>query len=176
MSAISTLQGRWTEWRDARDPPAPVHAHCDIPCGIYDPHEAQLAALTVIRMDQLIAELKAPPDGAKPEEVEKYHSQVARYVLVKERHSDRAESEVVTLWSDYFTPEHQKKYPELTERVYGAIQAIGKARRGTAVAEAEDALAQVQAVAELFWKSKDTKTVRVPSKSKAGHELVLPSA
>lgn len=176
MSAFSTLRGLWIDWRDARDPPVRVHAHCDIPCGIYDPHEAQIAALTLVRMNQLIAELKAPADGATPEEVEKYHSQMSRFVGVKERHADRAESEIVTLWSDYFTPEHQKKYPELTERVYGAIQAIGKARRGTTVAEAEDALAQVQTVAELFWKSKDTKTVRVPSKSKAGHELVLPAA
>ncbi|MGI0156830.1 MAG: superoxide dismutase, Ni [Thermoplasmata archaeon] len=176
MFASTSVRRLFVGARDALLPPTPVHAHCDVPCGIYDPHEAQLAALTVIRMDQLIGELKPPAEPAKPEEVEKYHSQVARYVLVKERHSDRAESEIVTLWSDYFTAEHVKRFPEITERVWNAIQAIGKARRGTALAEAEDALRQVQEVAELFWKTKETKTARVPSRSKAGHELLLPTA
>src|SRR5689334_10542099 len=37
-----------------------IHAHCDIPCGIYDPHAAQIAALSVVRMDQLINELPKP--------------------------------------------------------------------------------------------------------------------
>jgi nickel superoxide dismutase len=176
MFASTVVRRAWIGLQDALWPPSPAFAHCDIPCGIYDPHEAQLAALTVIRMDQLIAELKAPPEGAKPEEIEKYHSQCARYVIVKERHSDRAESEVVTLWADYFTPEHVKKFPELPEKIWNAMQAIGKARRGTAVAEAEDALKQIQEVAEIFWKSKDTKTVRVASHSKAGHDLVVAAA
>ncbi|MCI4334109.1 MAG: superoxide dismutase, Ni [Thermoplasmata archaeon] len=176
MFVSTVLRRLGIEVGDWIAPPVPVHAHCDIPCGIYDPHEAQLAALTVLRMDQLLAELKAPPEGAPAGEIEKYHSQCARYVLVKERHSDRAESEIVTLWADYFTADHVKKFPDLTSQVWNTLQAIGKARRGTAVAEAEDALVQVQGVAELFWKTKDTKTVRVPSKSKAGHELVLPAA
>jgi nickel superoxide dismutase len=176
MFASTALRRAWIGLRDSLVPPVPVLAHCDIPCGIYDPHEAQLAALTVLRMDQLIGELKAPPEGAKPEEIEKYHSQCARYVVVKERHSDRAESELVTLWADYFTPEHAKKFPELADKVWNAIQAIGKARRGTAVAEAEDALKQVQEVAEIFWKTKDTKSVRVASHSKAGHDLVVAAA
>jgi len=49
---------------DRVSPPRSVRAHCDIPCGIYDPHAAQVAALTVIRMVQLIEALPKPTDGA----------------------------------------------------------------------------------------------------------------
>ena len=33
-------------------------AHCDVPCGIYDPIVAQINALTVVRMMDLMAALE----------------------------------------------------------------------------------------------------------------------
>src|SRR5207247_277757 len=57
-------------------PPTVAYAHCDIPCGIYDPHAAQLAALTVIRMVQLIQGLQKPADGAAKEEWDTYAMQI----------------------------------------------------------------------------------------------------
>ena len=60
MSASTRLRAATQSVVDALLPPTPVYAHCDIPCGIYDPHEAQISALTVVRMDQLIAELPMP--------------------------------------------------------------------------------------------------------------------
>jgi len=68
MSAYSRFRDGVLGARDAIRPPTTVYAHCDIPCGIYDPHEAQIAALTVIRMDQLVAELAAPAMDAKPDD------------------------------------------------------------------------------------------------------------
>ncbi|MGP8075773.1 MAG: superoxide dismutase [Ni], partial [Thermoplasmata archaeon] len=53
MSAFPRIRDWAVRARDAVIPPATAYAHCDIPCGIYDPHEAQIAALTVLRMDQL---------------------------------------------------------------------------------------------------------------------------
>jgi nickel superoxide dismutase len=155
-------------------PPPAARAHCDIPCGIYDPQEAQVAALTVLRMDQLMAELPRPTPEMKPEESLKYHSQFARFVEVKEKHADKCEDELVTLQNDYFSSDHRKKWPDLDERFYKAALAISKARVGTAVAEAEEALKQVQAIAEIFWESKGAKSARVPTHSKAGGEFVVP--
>ena len=174
MSASAALLGLLSRTRDLLSPPRPAHAHCDIPCGIYDPHEAQLAALTVLRMDQLLNELKAPADGAPADEVAKYHSQFSRFVRVKETHADKAEAELTTIQNDYFTAEHRKKYTDLDQRYFNAIQAISKARQGTRTAEAEEALRLVQEYAQIFWDSKGAKTQKLPSHSKAGGELVLP--
>ena len=100
MPAFERIRAWAITARDALSPPRPVDAHCDIPCGIYDPHEAQIAALTVIRMDQLIAELPKPTAGAKPEEMETYGAKLARYMVVKEQHSERVKQEIRVLLLD----------------------------------------------------------------------------
>lgn len=160
---------------DAIAPPTPVYAHCDIPCGIYDPHEAQISALTVVRMDQLIAELPKPAANAKPEEMEAYGAKLARYTVVKENHSERVKSELRILWADYFTPDHLKANPALHELFWKALKQASKTRQGTSLADAQELLNQVQGIAEVFWKTKGAKTQRLPSMQKAGGELVYPA-
>lgn len=160
---------------DAVRPARVVFAHCDIPCGIYDPHEAQIAALTVVRMDQLIGELAKPAAGAKPEDVEAYQAKLARYTAVKETHSERVKSELRILWGDYFTPDHVKTFPTLHETFWTAMKAASKARQGTNLADAQELSKKVQEIAEIFWKSKGAKTVRLPSMQKVGGEMVYPA-
>jgi nickel superoxide dismutase len=160
---------------DAVRPSRVVFAHCDIPCGIYDPHEAQIAALTVVRMTQLIGELPKPGAGAKPEEVEAYQAKLARYVVVKETHSERVKAELRVLWGDYFTPDHLKQYPTLHETFWTAMKAASKARQGTNPADALELSKKVQEIAEIFWKSKGAKTQRLPSMQKSGGEMVYPA-
>jgi nickel superoxide dismutase len=172
MSALRTLHEKIV---DAVRPPHVVHAHCDIPCGIYDPHEAQIAALTVVRMTQLIGELPKPGAGAKPEDVEAYQAKLARYVAVKETHSERVKAELRILWADYFTPDHLKQYPTLHETFWSAMKAASKARQGTNPADALELSKKVQEIAELFWTSKGAKTHRVPSMQKSGGEMVYPA-
>src|SRR5260370_12130005 len=98
-------------------PPSIAYAHCDIPCGIYDPHAAQIGALTVIRMMQLIGALQKPADGASKEEWDTYAMQISRYSATKEEHARIAEHEIVILWTDYFKPEHLEKHPTLHDLV-----------------------------------------------------------
>jgi nickel superoxide dismutase len=160
---------------DAVLPPRTVYAHCDIPCGIYDPHEAQIAALTVIRMDQLIGELAAPPMDAKSEDRSAYASKLARYTAVKEAHSERVKSEIRVIWGDYFTPDHAKQFPQAHELVWKIMKQASKARQGTAVADAQELLKLVQEFADVFWQTKGAKTRRVPSMQKPGGELVVPA-
>src|ERR1700756_4709129 len=94
--------------------PAPVaEAHCDIPCGIYDPHMAQIAALTVVRMVQLIQGLQAPAQNASKEEWDTYMMQISRYSATKEEHARLCEHELIILWTDYFRPEHVEKHTNL---------------------------------------------------------------
>jgi nickel superoxide dismutase len=174
MSRPTFSLGLVDRLRDAVFPPRPVYAHCDIPCGIYDPHEAQISALTVIRMDQLIAELAMPAMDAKPEERAAYASKIARYTAVKESHAERVKSEVRVIWGDYFTADHAKQFPQVHELTWKILKAASKARQGTNLADAQDLLKQVQEFAEVFWQTKGAKTRRVPSMQKSGGELVVP--
>jgi len=127
MSALPRLRAWMIELRDTVAPPEVVYAHCDIPCGIYDPHEAQIAALTVLRMDQLIAEAAAPAMDAKPEDRAAYVSKLARYTSVKELHAERVKHEVRVIWGDYVTPDHVKQHPQLGEVVMKIFKQASKA-------------------------------------------------
>jgi nickel superoxide dismutase len=160
---------------DSISPPTPVYAHCDIPCGIYDPHEAQISALTVLRMMQLIQELPKPAAGAKPEEVEAHQAKLARYMLVKEQHAERVKHELRVIWGDYFTPDHVTQHPTLHESFFKVMKAASKARQGTNLADAQELVGQVQAIAEVFWQTKGAKTHRLPSMQKSGGEIVYPA-
>src|ERR1035438_4355249 len=81
--------------------PGVIHAHCDIPCGLYDPHAAQFAALTVIRMNQLIQELPKPgTTPPTPAERDTYVHQLSRYTAIKEKHAEVVKSEVRVIWGE----------------------------------------------------------------------------
>jgi nickel superoxide dismutase len=174
MPALSRLREGAVRLWDLVRPPEPAYAHCDIPCGIYDPHEAQIAALTVLRMDQLIAEAPAPAMDAKPEDRAAYVSKLSRYTLVKEQHAERVKHEVRVIWGDYVTPDHAKAHPQLAELVVKILKQASKARQSTALADAQELVKLVQEFAEVFWQTKGAKSRRQPSLQKSGGELVVP--
>ena len=90
-------------------------AHCDIPCGIYDPRDAIQAAQTVIRMTELIEEMGAPSSVQD-------HNSFVRYVQVKEEHAEKAKHDILVIWTDYFKPEHLPAHPELHTKVWEACK------------------------------------------------------
>src|SRR4030042_3740768 len=139
---------------DRLSPPETVHAHCDIPCGIYDPHLAQIAAHTVIRMNQLIADLAHPEPGSSKEERDKYLNSFSRYVAVKEEHAELCKHEVRVIWGDYFKPEHLEEHPDLNNIVWNVMKLGSKVRQSVDMQAAQDLLAEVQKFAEIFWTTK----------------------
>lgn len=145
-----------------------AHAHCDIPCGIYDPHLAQVAALSVIRMNQLIDQLQAGDDKALA------HA-MARYTATKEEHAELVKREIRIIMGDYFKAEHVEKYPELMGLTFSIMKAASKARQEVNLQAAEDLMGQVQRFAEIFWDSKGVATKRQPSNQAAGSEYVVPA-
>jgi nickel superoxide dismutase len=149
---------------------ADARAHCDIPCGIYDPHQAQIGALTVIRMIDLMGELKA----AHAADTQDYQNSMARYVLVKEEHAELVKREVRVIFGDYFKKEHVEKYPELPELMHKIMQYGSKARQTTSRAAALDLLNGVNRFAEIFWETKGIQTKRVKAPYKPGEEIVYP--
>jgi len=150
------LLARWLD----RISPAPIaYAHCDIPCGIYDPHHAQLAAHTVVRMVDLINQLEKPGASSTPEQRQEYTNKLTRYIATKEQHSEIAKNEVRILWGDYFKPEHLKTFPELHELVWKALKSGSKARQEINLQAAEDLLKATNDIASIFWKTKGFETI-----------------
>lgn len=124
-------------------PANPVYAHCDIPCGIYDPHTAQLAAKTVFKMVQKINELP------KNSELITMNSLV-RMVMVKEEHAQLCKKEILILWTDYFKTEHLEKFPDLHDLIWKTTKLCSDNKRMVDEGKAEELIKAVDQVAEIF--------------------------
>ncbi len=174
-SIVHSLASRILRTVDRVSPPQVAQAHCDIPCGIYDPHLMQLGALTVIRMNQLIDALELPADGANKADQARYHNSLSRYVLVKEEHGELVKREARIIWGDYFKPEHVEKYPDLHATVWNIMKLAGKNRQEANIDAAQELLAATHRFAEIFWDTKGAKSSKQPSRQAVGGELVLPA-
>lgn len=141
-------------------PSKPIYAHCDIPCGIYDPHIAQMAAHTVLRMTNLLNEEK-----------DDMHK-IARLTRVKEKHGEMIEEELGTLEVDYFKEEHFKEHLQLQELLKKTAKLSVKARQEVSVEVAQELLKNVQGISEIFWKTKKLEPVRIPSGYPTEGEIV----
>ena len=120
-----------------------VSAHCDLPCGVYDPAQARLEAQSV----------KAC--------IEKYHASndadfKARAVAIKEERSNMVKEHLWVLWTDYFKPAHFEKYPQLHQLFNDAtkLAGAGGTKGSVEVAKADELLAKIDAIAEIFWETK----------------------
>jgi len=154
--------------------PSIAYAHCDIPCGIYDPHEAQVAAHTIIRMVQLINELEVSGKDPTFEERKKIISQVSRLTKVKEEHAEIVKHQVRIIWGDYFKDEHVEKYPNLHKLVFNIMKQASKARQEVNLEAVRQLLGSVLEFAEIFWQTKGRETIRVKSGYPTEGEIVLP--
>ncbi len=127
---------------------ADVHAHCDIPCGIYDPIAAKIAAQTVQKMVMRIEALD--PEACDTASGNSF----TRYIAVKEEHAQHVKDEIALLWSDYFKPEHVDKYPDLHEKVWNVLKLAGQCKQTVDMDAAKRLVASVDEVATIFWASK----------------------
>ena len=165
----------WLRKLDLLFPPQQVFAHCDIPCGIYDPHLAQIGALTVVRMNQLIEGLQKPDDGASKADLDKYEHSLARYIAVKEEHAELVKREVRIIWGDYFRPEHAQQNPELHNMTWNIMKLASQGRQQINMQASQDLLTEVQKFAEAFWQTKNVPVKRQPSNQTVGGEIVVPT-
>jgi nickel superoxide dismutase len=146
-------------------------AHCDIPCGIYDPHQAQIGALTVMRMNQLIEAMEAP--AMEKEARDKYMHNLARYTATKEAHAEMVKHEIRVITGDFFKADNT---PEgLFPLVNNIMKTASKARQNIDKAAAEELLDLVNQFAEFFWAAKNVKTKKASSNQAVGGEVVVPA-
>ena len=146
-------------------------AHCDIPCGIYDPITAQIAALTVVRMIDLMTDL----EKTHPDKDVAFFNSMARYVGVKEEHAEKVKNEIRVIWGDYMKAQHLEKYPDVHALVHKIMQLGSKGRQ---TADRENAVQLVEAVnqfAQIFWETKNVATKRAKAPYAPALELVYPN-
>jgi nickel superoxide dismutase len=127
-------------------PSTVVSAHCDVPCGIYDPTAAQVAAKTVKAMYDKYAAVTGDDDKAL--------NSKTRMVLVKEEHAQKVKDELLILWTDYFKPNHEADHPGLGEKIKAACNTASKAKQDFDPAHADTLIAQVDEIAGIFWDTK----------------------
>jgi nickel superoxide dismutase len=120
-----------------------VHAHCDLPCGVYDPAQARIEAESVKAI------------------IEKYHGNQdpefrTRCLIIKEERSDLVKHHLWVLWTDYFKPPHFEKYPQLHQLFNEATKLAGAAgTKGTVeVAKADELLGKIEEISKIFWETK----------------------
>ena len=157
-------------------PTRTVYAHCDIPCGIYDPYPAQIAAHTLVRMTGLINDTKASSDNAPFDERKKIIHQIARITHVKEEHGALVEHELGTLENDYFKEEHFTANPQLQDLIAKTVKLSVKARQEINMEAAQECLENVLKIAEIFWKTKGIESARMKAPYPSGGEIVIPKA
>jgi nickel superoxide dismutase len=129
-------------------PAVTAHAHCDVPCGIYDPHQAEIAARTVARMVELIGQL--PKENRSDADQAKF----VRCIMIKEQHAEIVKREIQVIWSDYFKPEHLEKYPDLHDRTWKILKLAGRNKQNIDAQAAADLEAAVKEFADIFWSTK----------------------
>ncbi|MBI4276491.1 superoxide dismutase, Ni [Candidatus Uhrbacteria bacterium] len=138
--------------------PAPtVSAHCDVPCGIYDPTSAQIAAKTVAKMVEKMQALIPPTSDATKDTVLAFHNTVSRMVATKEHHAELCKHELLILWTDYFKPEHLSLFPNLHDTFWKAAKLCSKNKQEVNAEAAHELMHAVDAIAAIFAQTQQKK-------------------
>ncbi len=134
-------------------PAAEVHAHCDGPCGVYDPSSARVAAEAVVSMTKKLVDLEQSASGDKAAAVA-YHNTFARYTAIKEEQAQIAKDELLILWTDYFKPVHLEQYPDLHDTFWKAAKLCSATKVEVSVQHATELMEAVQKIHGIFWATK----------------------
>ena len=125
-------------------PTVVVSAHCDLPCGVYDPAQARIEAQSVKAIMEKYAANEDPAFRT-------------RALQIKEERSELVKHHLWVLWTDYFKPPHFEKYPQLHQLFNEATKLAGGGggtKSSLDVAVADQLLAKIDEIAEIFWETK----------------------
>src|SRR5215218_776154 len=122
-----------------------VSAHCDLPCGVYDPAQARIEAQSI---KAIIGKMK---DNKDPEFL-------TRAILIKEERSQLVKHHLWVLWTDYFKPPHFEKYPQLHQLFNEATKLAGAsgAKGSVDPAVADQLLGKIDEISKIFWETKQS--------------------
>ncbi|MEI7674377.1 MAG: superoxide dismutase, Ni [bacterium] len=117
-----------------------AYAHCDLPCGVYDPIQARIEAQSVLNIQKKYADL--------------HDEDKIRAVFIKEERANLAKEHLWILWTDYFKPEHLEKHPNLHDLFWQATKQAGNVKKSVDPATGEKLLSMIDEITEIF---KETK-------------------
>jgi nickel superoxide dismutase len=118
-------------------PATTVYAHCDLPCGVYDPAQARIEAESVLAITKKYAANEDPVFRT-------------RSVIIKEQRGELVKHHLWVLWTDYFKPEHLEKHPNLHDLFWRATKQAGEAKHSVDPADGEKLLALIAEITEIF--------------------------
>ena len=131
--------------------PQTAYAHCDVPCGIYDPKPAQIAAATVLKMVEKIE------GSSKKNQTVEDRNLFVRSVLTKEEHAGKCKEELLILWTDFFKPEHLEMFPTLHDTFWKATKLCSKNKQAVSLESAQELVKAVDEIVQIFTKVKDAQ-------------------
>jgi nickel superoxide dismutase len=136
-----TIVARLLSFADRLNEPPAIHAHCDLPCGVYDPAQARIEAESV---KGCMEKFNASDDNVFK----------TRAVTIKEERAELVKHHLWVLWTDYFKPAHLEAHPQLHELFWSATKAAGDSKKTNDTAVADNLLAQIAEIDKIFWDTK----------------------
>ena len=124
-----------------RLPAETVYAHCDLPCGVYDPAQARIEAQSVYNI------VKKYQDNDDPVFRQ-------RAIIIKEERAELVKHHLWVLWTDYFKPEHLEKFSDLHDLFWKATKAAGEAKHHVDLDQAMELLTLVDKIGDIFAQTK----------------------
>lgn len=131
-----------------------AEAHCDGPCGVYDPSSARIAAEAALSMTKKILDLKVP-EGSDAKAMASYLNTMSRYITIKEEQAHLAKTELLVLWTDYFKPVHLEKYPNLHDTFWKAAKLCSSVKVEVSLEHANELMDAIKEIHGIFWATKD---------------------
>ena len=125
-----------------------AHAHCDLYCGVYDPAQAKIEALSCLKT------------------LKKYHDSdddhfKTRAIIIKEQRAEEVKHHLMVLWADFFTKDHFEKFPNLHQLFWDGVHGAGDVKKSTDVAVAEKLLKTIDEISDIFWQTDKAKEMGV---------------
>ncbi len=127
-------------------PSRTAYAHCDGPCGVYDPASARIAAEAVLSMTKKAVALQGDDPAM--------WNSFTRFAQIKEQQAEIVKKELDILWHDYFKPEHLEKYPDLHDTFWKAAKLASKCKQELNVDACNDLLTAISKIHGIFWATK----------------------
>ena len=125
-----------------------AHAHCDLYCGVYDPAQAKIEAISVMKIAQKAQE--------SDDEVFK-----ARATILKERQAEEVKHHLMVLWADFFTAEHRQQFSNLDDLFWRAIHQAGDAKKSADPVEGQKLIDLIDEISDIFWQTDKAKGMGV---------------
>jgi len=123
-------------------------AHCDAPCGVYDPASARIAAEAVLSLTKKILAL----DTKDPSHATA--NTLARYIQIKEQQAQLAKTDLLVLWTDYFKPVHLEQFPDLHDTFWKAAKLCSAVKVEVSLEHAEQLMTAIEKIHTIFWTTK----------------------